>query len=89
MIKPIPIETLSFYPIVVYDYKKVKYGPLTRKDAISCLISLVQTIKQALDELHRASLSHNDLRLPNICFNEDYEAVLIDLDSVEPLIRDT
>lgn len=34
----------------------------------------------ALDEFHSSGLSHNDIRLPNICFNKDYEAVLIDVD---------
>ena len=40
----------------------------------------MESIKVALDELHELKLSHNDVRLPNICFNQQFEAVLIDLD---------
>ena len=35
---------------------------------------------KALEELHLFGLAHYDIRLPNICFNENYEAVLIDLE---------
>lgn len=66
--------------VLVYQYHKVQHGPLTRQNALSCLKALIRTLKQALDELHSENISHNDLRLPNICFNEQYEAVLIDLD---------
>ena len=37
-------------------------------------------IKLALDELHSYECSHNDVRLPNIAFIENYEAELVDLD---------
>ena len=41
---------------------------------------MVQGIKTALDELHGLQLSHNDIRLPNICFNSSFQVVLIDID---------
>lgn len=34
----------------------------------------------ALEEIHHHGFTHNDVRLDNVCFNDDYEAVLIDLD---------
>ncbi len=36
--------------------------------------------KVALDELHAIGLLHNDVRLPNICFNEQFEPALVDID---------
>lgn len=65
---------------LMYAYPKVRHGPLTRPLARSCLKALIKTLYQALNELHSMGLSYNDVRLPNICFNEQYEAVLIDLD---------
>ena len=37
-------------------------------------------IKAALEELHEQGFMHCDVRLPNICFNEQLAAVLIDVD---------
>ena len=38
-------------------------------------------IADALTKLHkRLKFSHNDVRLPNICFNESYQPVFIDID---------
>ena len=64
--------------VFIYEYPKVKHGPLTQQMAILCLKAFI--MKQALDELHEKGASCNDLRLPNMCFNEQYEAVLIDLE---------
>ena len=38
----------------------------------------------ALDEFHSYGYSHNDVRLPNIAFSENYEAVLMNLDRCHP-----
>ena len=35
---------------------------------------------EVLKELHCLGQAHYDVELPNICFNETYEAVLIDVD---------
>ena len=37
-------------------------------------------INRALIELHECGLAHNDVRQPNVCFDDEYEPVLIDLD---------
>ena len=42
--------------------------------------SSVKKIHEALSELHSIGFAHADVRLANICFNHEYEAVLIDLD---------
>ena len=68
-------------PYVIYSYEKVPYGPLSINEVSECLKNLLLSIKEALDELHSCSLRHNDLRLPNVCFNSEYKAILIDLDA--------
>ncbi len=65
---------------MLYTYKKVHYSPLTFEEARACLQGFVSSLMKALEELHSFGLAHYDIRLPNICFNESYEAVLIDLD---------
>ena len=56
------------------------YSPLEVKDASKVLQTLSEKIKAALDELHEQGFMHCDVRLPNICFNEQLDAVLIDVD---------
>ena len=69
----------------IFMYDMVHFGPLKREDAT--LKTLVKKVKFALDELHSYGYSHNDVRLPNIVFSENYEAVLIDLDRCHPYHR--
>lgn len=64
----------------ICKYEYFKNGPLQVGQAIQCLQGLVKGIKVALDALHAIDLSHNDVRLPNVCFNDKFEPVLIDLD---------
>ena len=64
----------------VFKYPKVFYGPLNRVKARQCLRTLVMKIDEALTELHGIGLAHTDIRLPNICFNRAYDAILIDMD---------
>lgn len=66
--------------LTVYKYQKVRYSPLSAEKARMCLQGLVTSFKVALDELHALQTSHNDARLPNVCFNDKYEAVIIDVD---------
>ena len=42
--------------------------------------SFAQTTVIAIKQLHQLGFAHGDIHLPNICFNADYEAVLIDFD---------
>ena len=64
----------------LFKYEKVHYSPLEVKDARKVLQTLAEKIKAALDELHEQGFMHCDVRLPNICFNEQLDAVLIDVD---------
>ena len=64
----------------VFMYPIVPHSPLEVKDACKVLRTLSEKIKAALDELHGHGFTHNDVRLPNICFSDQLDAVLIDLD---------
>ena len=69
-----------FQQDTLFKYEKVHYSPLEVKDASKVLQTLAEKIKAALDELHEQGFMHCDVRLPNICFNEQLDAVLIDVD---------
>ena len=81
-----PVDFPMFSTVCIYKYKMVKFGPLARSDAIKCLRALVEGIMKAISELHNLGFSHNDIRLPNVCFNDSYEPVLIDIEGVGQLI---
>lgn len=45
-----------------------------------CLRSVLEKIQIAIDELHKFGFAHLDIRLENVCFDKELNAVLIDLD---------
>ena len=61
-------------------YTKVKYDPLTYKEAKECLCDLICKVVNVSLQLNKEGIQHNDLRLPNICFDENYKLIVIDLD---------
>ena len=61
-------------------YTKVKYDPLTYKEAKECLHELICKVVNVSLQLNKEGIQHKDLRLPNICFDENYNLILIDLD---------
>ena len=69
------IENLKFL-----RYKAVPHDPLTVEEASLCLHDLLKGLAQAIQEFHQHGFVHQDIRLENVCFNEQYEPVLIDLD---------
>ena len=64
----------------IFVYPKVFYGLLEPLQARRCLRTLVKKIHEALSKLHSIGFAHADVHLANICFNHEYEAVLIDLE---------
>ena len=44
------------------------------------LRTVSEKIYTALVELHSFGYAHGDVRLPNVCFNSNYDAVLIDME---------
>ena len=69
----------------LFFYPKVAYGPLTPETAGECMEELITKIDVALKELHSFGFSHGDVRLPNVCFDNDFNAVLIDMDRCDPV----
>ena len=71
------------------EYSLVK-PPLAPSAARKCLVPLLRSTKEALDQLHIFDCAHMDIRLPNICFKlvgseeeEKVVAVLIDFGHAE------
>jgi len=74
----------SMPPMLVY--KRLPYPPLTRRKAKGCLKYLIPKVRNALVQLHTyLQVAHLDVRLENICFNENCLPILIDLDRNAPL----
>ena len=65
--------------------------PLSTSEARECLVPLLKSTKEAIDQLHSFDFAHLDIRLPNICFRknegENVCAVLIDFEHVKENIR--
>ena len=69
----------------VVKYRKVKYDPLTYEQAEKCLHALITQLRTVCSLLQKQDIVHNDIRVPNICFSENYSIVLIDFDHAEIL----
>ena len=68
-----------------YKYPCVSYDPLHVEQAKRCLSRFFFEVLEALNFLHQDyNLAHMDVRLENICFNENFKPVLIDLDRAVP-----
>lgn len=61
-------------------YQKVKYDPLTCYEAEKCLNDLLEKVYEGIVKLSsEEEIVHCDLTLPNVCFNEEFKVVFIDL----------
>ena len=71
-----------------YTYKLLPHNPLRHNEAKKCVRHLCIQMCRAIDELHRVpKLAHLDIRLDNVCFDCNFEAVLIDLERAERVGR--
>ncbi len=61
---------------LLYKYSRVLYRPL-KPAALNCLQDFVSRVIAALQEFHKLTL---DVRLPNLCINENFDLVFIDVD---------
>lgn len=78
VIKP---ERCTIGVVSLFRYRRVFYNPLTDQEARSCLHDFYLKASQAIQQLHEElEVVHMDIHLENICFNEAFEAVLIDLE---------
>ena len=62
-------------------YNKVYYNPLTYKEAGKCLCDLIMKVTNVIQKMFKDNMYHGDLRLPNICFDKEFNPKLIDLDN--------
>ena len=67
--------------ITTFCYKKVRYDPLSNEEASMCLLDFIPQVVEIVKKLYSEGYQHTDVRIPNICFNENFKAVLIDLDN--------
>ena len=56
------------------------HQPMHPMEAKINIVMFVKSVVAAVQELHGFGIAHNDIRLDNICFDENRQAVLIDLD---------
>ena len=76
----IKLQRMWVEDAIYYKYRGIPNDPLTRSEAQSCLYDLVQKLVQVIEFFHQNGWSHQDIRLQNICFDEEYMPVFIDLD---------
>ena len=77
-------------PPLFVKYNKIRYDPLNYEEGRKCSYELVIKVNEVIQSIHfHAGYMHNDLRLPNICFDENFNPVLIDLDFYTVYIQST
>lgn len=63
-----------------FMYDKVPHDPLNYLEAKRCLREFMRCVSIALNEFHANGWTHQDVRLPNICFSSSFQPVFIDVD---------
>lgn len=76
-----PTSCLTSY--ITYD--RIVHDPLTVEEAKLCLQGLVEAVGLAVCVMHKNEFAHNDIRLPNICFDGDFKVKFIDVDRATTL----
>ena len=71
-----------------FKYDRVHYDPMTAEEAKKCLQHFFSEVRSVIGQLHDTyKLAHMDIRLDNICFNQQFKPILIDLDRSEVIGR--
>ena len=72
-----------------FKYDCVHYDPMTVEEAKKCLQHFFCEVRSVIGQLHDTyKLAHMDIRLDNICFNQQFKPILIDLDRSEGIGTD-
>ena len=66
--------------VFVFTFPMMRHQPLLKDQVVHCMKDFVKSAIEAIKQLHRFGYVHNDIRLPNMCFNESFQVVLIDFD---------
>ena len=67
-------------PRVFIKYDKIKHDPLSYEEDRRCSLELVKKMTEVIQSIHTAGYMHRDLRLANICFNLNFDPILIGFD---------
>ena len=79
---PISSKVINFFRFFEYPlYNKQKSYEEIRRDG---LVPFLNQVSKAVNELHSLDLCHLDIRIDNICFTADGNAILINLDRSVP-----
>ena len=71
-----------------FKYDRVHYDPMTAEEAKKCLQHFFSEVRSVIGQLHDTSkLAPMDIRLDNICFNQQFKPILSDLDRSEVIGR--
>ena len=63
-----------------FCYHKVVHDPLNNEEIAECAIHLLPRVYSIVEELKSRKIFHRDFRIPNICFDKQFNPVLIDFD---------
>ena len=76
-----PLE-LKHYGSVGRQFFKfhLYHSPVTREVARRYIVPFVSEVIECVNALHKCDLAHLDIRIENVCFDDQMKAVLIDLD---------
>ena len=67
-------------PRVFIQYSKIRHEPLSYEEGKNCSRELVKKMTKVIRSIHTAGYMHRDLRLANICFDSNFEPILIGFD---------
>ena len=82
----LPVEIKLVNGIEFFKFNLCHYYPLPRETIRNLFLDDVRRLNwlygvvRAILELHNHKIAHWDIRLPNICYNSNFDPVLIDLD---------
>lgn len=75
----IPVQSVGRY----FQYA-IHKPPFSPAEANTCVVPFVKSVVVAIREIHTFGYAHLDIRLENICINNNNDAILIDIDRSEP-----
>ena len=82
----VQIQPASISETYFCKYDRVHYDPMTVEEAKKCLQHFFSEVRSVIGQLHdKYKLAHMDIRLDNICFNQQFKPILSDLDRSEGL----
>ncbi|XP_065886557.1 uncharacterized protein [Dysidea avara] len=79
------IKYKEFTSLDLVCYTKVKYDPLTEKELAQCMYYFIPAVFKVIKSIKDKQVLHRDVRVPNICFDEDCSPVVIDFDFADRL----